>query len=79
MWILAKIKVYLAGLSVLLGVIAFAFLRGRQSAKVEQETERVQDYVDTRKTIDLAEDDITDAGGGREWLLQRRREHGGSM
>lgn len=79
MWILAKIKVYLAGLSVLLGVIAFAFLRGRQSAKIEQETERLQDYVETRQEIDLAEDDIADAGGGREWLLQRRREHGGSM
>ena len=79
MWILAKIKVYLAGLSVLLGVIAFAFLRGRQSAKIEQETERVRSYVETRQEIDLAEDDIADAGGGREWLLQRRREYGGSM
>ena len=79
MWILAKIKGYLMALSLLLGVIAFAFLRGRQSAKFEQEKQRLEDYVDTRKTIDLAEDSIADAGGGREWLLQRRREHGGSM
>ena len=79
MWILYKIKGYLVALSVLLSVIAFAYLRGRQDAKLEQETERLQDYVDTRKTIDLAEDDIADAGGGREWLLQRKREHGGSM
>jgi len=73
MWILAKIKGYLAALSVLLGAIAFAYLHGRQSAKIEQETERLQDYVDTRKTIDLAEDSIADAGGGREWLLKRKR------
>jgi len=73
MWILAKIKGYLVGLSVVLGAIAFAYLRGRQEAKLEQETERLQEYVDTRKTIDLAEDSIADAGGGREWLLQRKR------
>lgn len=73
MWILAKFKGYLVALSALLGVITFAYLRGRQEAKLEQETERLQDYVDTRKTIDLAEDDIADVGGGREWLLQRKR------
>ena len=79
MWILAKIKVYLAGLSALLGVIAFAFLRGRQSAKVEQETERLRSYVETRQEIDQAQDAVADAGGGREWLLKRQRKHDGSM
>ena len=73
MWILAKFKGYLAALSALLGVIAYAYLRGRQEGKLEQEKERLQDYVETRKTIDLAEDDIADAGGGRKWLLQRKR------
>ena len=79
MWILAKIKVYLAGLSVLLGVIAFAFLRGRQSAKVEQGTERLRSYVETRQEIDQAQDAVDGAGGGRKWLLQRKHKHDGSM
>lgn len=79
MWILAKIKGYLAVLSALLGVVAFAFLRGRQSAKVEQETERLRSYVETRQEIDQAQDAVDGAGGGRKWLLQRKHKHDGSM
>lgn len=73
MWIPLKVKAYAIVVAGVVSAVVYSYLRGRADAVVAKENERLQDYVDTRKTIDLAEDSIADAGGGREWLLQRKR------
>lgn len=73
MWLPQKIKVYALAAAGVITALGYAYLKGRTDGSLTKENERLQDYADTRKSIDLAEDDITGAGSGREWLLQRKR------
>jgi len=73
MWFLQKIKWYAIVATGVITALGYAYLRGRSDGALTKENERLTDYADTRKAIDHSQDDIDDAGGGREWLLKRRR------
>ena len=79
MGFLQKIKGYALVAGGVLAAIAYAYLKGRADGVISKENERLADYANTRKAVDHSQDDIDDAGGGREWLLERRREHGGTL
>jgi hypothetical protein len=73
MWFLAKIKGYALVAAGVITALGYAYLKGRTDGSLTKENERLTDYADTRKAIDQSKDDIGNVGGGREWLLKRRR------
>ena len=79
MWILGRIKLYLAITGAILVAFIGAYLRGRADAVIQKDKERADEYIKTRKSIDQAPDAISDAGGAREWLLERHRQRGGDL
>lgn len=76
MWLrlYSKIKIYLAVVGAVVLAVLSAYLRGRRDQKALGVSKELNDYVETRQTIDGASDAIDDAGGAREWLLNRQRK-----
>lgn len=71
---LGRLKLWaIAVLSVALAILT---IRGSRS---KAEIERLDSYVQTRKEIDEAPNDVDDAGGPREWLYERQRQRGGDL
>lgn len=72
MFILAKLKMYLAAAGAVAVALGVAYLRGR-SAEAEAEHEReLNEYVETRKRMDTV-DSGSDADASRAWLRARQQ------
>ena len=64
-----------AVLAAILGLVAWAYRKGRKEARQETALEAAERYAKTRKEIDNAEDDVgDDPDAARRWLRERAQE-----
>ena len=72
---MTRIYAYLAAFLALIGSGLGLWFKGRADANEANKMEQAQDYIETRKRIDKANDEITgdDPAVLRDWLSERGR------
>lgn len=68
--ILARLKLWAAGIGLVIAALAASWLGGRKSAQADAKQEELTDYVETRKRMDEV-GRMSDADAAREWLRER--------
>lgn len=68
--ILARLKLWAAGIGLVIAALAASWLGGRKSAQADAKVEELTDYVDTRKRMDEV-GRMSDADAARDWLRER--------
>ena len=68
--ILARLKLWAAGIGLVIAALAASWLGGRKSAQADAKQEELEEYVDTRKRMDEV-GRMSDADAAREWLRER--------
>lgn len=68
--ILARLKLWAAGIGLVIAVLAASWLGGRKSAQADAKQEELEGYVETRKRMDEV-GRMSDADAAREWLRER--------
>lgn len=68
--ILARLKLWAAGVGLVIAALAASWLGGRKSAQADAKVEELTDYVDTRKRMDEV-GRMSDADAAADWLRER--------
>ena len=68
--ILARLKMWAAGIGLVIAALAASWLGGRKSAQADAKVEELTDYVDTRKRMDEV-GRMSDADAAADWLRER--------
>ena len=68
--IFARLKLWAAGIGLVIAALAASWLGGRKSAQADAKQEELTDYVETRKRMDEV-GRMSDADAAREWLRER--------
>jgi dienelactone hydrolase len=68
--ILARLKLWAAGIGLVIAALAASWLGGRKSAQADAKQEELEGYVETRKRMDEI-GRMSDADAAREWLRER--------
>lgn len=68
--IFARLKVWAAGIGLVVAALAASWLGGRKSAQADAKQEELIDYVETRKRMDEV-GRMSDADAARDWLRER--------
>lgn len=68
--IFARLKLWAAGIGLVVAALAASWLGGRKSAQADAKQEELTDYVETRKRMDEV-GRMSDADAAREWLRER--------
>lgn len=68
--ILARLKLWAAGIGLVIAALAASWLGGRKSAQADAKVEELTDYVDTRKRMDEV-GRMSDADAAADWLRER--------
>lgn len=71
--ILARLKLWAAGVGLVIAALAASWLGGRKSAQADAKVEGLEDYVDTRKRMDKI-GRMSDADVARDFLADRLRD-----
>jgi len=66
---IARLKLWAAGLGLVVAALAASWFGGRQAAKTDAKRKELEGYVKTRKRMDQV--DIDDAGNADRWLHER--------
>lgn len=72
MFILAKLKMYLAAAGAVVVALGVAYLRGRSSEAAAEHERELNEYVETRKRMDTV-DSGSDGDASRAWLRARQQ------
>lgn len=67
---LARLKLWAAGIGLVIAALAAIWFGGRKSAQADAKQEELTDYVETRKRMDEV-GRMSDADAAREWLRER--------
>jgi dienelactone hydrolase len=68
--IFARLKMWAAGIGLVVAALAASWLGGRKSAQADAKQEELTDYVETRKRMDEV-GRMSDADAARDWLRER--------
>jgi len=68
--ILARLKLWAAGIGLVIAALAASWFGGRKSAQADAKQEELEGYVETRKRMDEI-GRMSDADAAREWLRER--------
>lgn len=68
--ILARLKLWAAGIGLVIAALAASWLGGRKSAQADAKQEELEGYVETRKRMDEI-GRMSDADAARDWLRER--------
>lgn len=68
--IFARLKMWAAGLGLVVAALAASWLGGRKSAQADAKQEELENYVETRKRMDEV-GRMSDADAARDWLRER--------
>jgi dienelactone hydrolase len=68
--IFARLKLWAAGIGLVVAALAASWLGGRKSAQADAKQEELEGYVETRKRMDEI-GRMSDADAAREWLRER--------
>lgn len=68
--ILARLKLWAAGVGLVIAALAASWLGGRKSAQADAKQEELEGYVETRKRMDEI-GRMSDADAAADWLRER--------
>ncbi len=68
--IFARLKMWAAGIGLVVAALAASWLGGRKSAQADAKQEELEGYVETRKRMDEV-GRMSDADAARDWLRER--------
>lgn len=68
--IFARLKMWAAGIGLVVAALAASWLGGRKSAQADAKQEELENYVETRKRMDEV-GRMSDADAARDWLRER--------
>ena len=68
--IFARLKMWAAGIGLVVAALAASWLGGRKSAQADARQEELEEYVETRKRMDEV-GRMSDADAARDWLRER--------
>lgn len=68
--IFARLKMWAAGIGLVVAALAASWLGGRKSAQADAKQEELENYVETRKRMDEV-GRMSDADAARVWLRER--------
>ena len=68
--IFARLKMWAAGIGLVVAALAASWLGGRKSAQADIKQEELEGYVETRKRMDEV-GRMSDADAARDWLRER--------
>ena len=68
--IFARLKMWAAGIGLVVAALAASWLGGRKSAQADAKQEELENYVETRKRMDEI-GRMSDADAARDWLRER--------
>ena len=68
--IFARLKMWAAGIGLVVAALAASWLGGRKSAQADAKQEELDNYVETRKRMDEI-GRMSDADAARDWLRER--------
>ena len=68
--IFARLKMWAAGIGLVVAALAASWLGGRKSAQADAKQEELESYVETRKRMDEV-GRMSDADAARDWLRER--------
>jgi dienelactone hydrolase len=68
--IFARLKLWAAGIGLVVAALAASWLGGRKSAQADAKQEELEGYVETRKRMDEI-GRMSDADAARDWLRER--------
>jgi hypothetical protein len=68
--ILARLKLWAAGIGLVIAALAASWLGGRKSAQADAKQEELEGYVETRQRMDEV-GRMSDADAARDWLRER--------
>lgn len=68
--IFARLKLWAAGIGLVIAALAASWLGGRKSAQADAKQEELEGYVETRKRMDEV-GRMSDADAARDWLRER--------
>lgn len=68
--IFARLKMWAAGIGLVVAALAASWLGGRKSAQADAKQEELENYVETRKRMDEV-GRMSDADAAADWLRER--------
>lgn len=68
--IFARLKMWAAGVALVVAALAASWFGGRKSAQADAKQEELEGYVETRKRMDEI-GRMSDADAARDWLRER--------
>jgi dienelactone hydrolase len=68
--IFARLKLWAAGIGLVVAALAASWLGGRKSAQADAKQEELEGYAETRKRMDEI-GRMSDADAARDWLRER--------
>ena len=71
--IFARLKLWTAGIGLVIAALAASWLGGRKSAQADAKQEELTDYVETRKRMDEV-GRMSDADSASAWLRERSKK-----